>query len=273
MTGTITNAPAIPPALQIEGDTYTSPPASPGLLARLFPSLVFYPGLFGIIWHAAQISQKGTYTGEDWSYGSLSVLHLLEKVGVHIHADGINNVKALQGPCVFVANHMSSLETFVLPRFIQPWRDASFVVKKSLTEYPVFKHVVLARDPIALGRTNPREDLARVLEGGEERLKHGRSVIVFPQSTRALELDPAKFNSIGVKLARRAGVPVVPVALRTDAWGIGKRIKDFGPVTPALPVHFRFGAPITVEGNGKDAHAQVCSFIQKALAEWGIGKA
>ena len=93
MTGTITNAPAIPPALQIQGDTYTSPPASPGLLARLFPSLVFYPGLFGIIWHAAQISQKGTYTGEDWSYGSLSVLHLLEKVGVHIHADGINNVK------------------------------------------------------------------------------------------------------------------------------------------------------------------------------------
>jgi 1-acyl-sn-glycerol-3-phosphate acyltransferase len=40
---------------------------------------------------------------------------------------------------------MSTLETFVLPYLIAPHRPMTFVVKKSLVEYPVFKHVMRAR--------------------------------------------------------------------------------------------------------------------------------
>jgi len=48
------------------------------------------------------------------------------------------------------------------------------------------------------------------------------SVLIFPQTTRDLRFDPNKFNTLGIKLAKRAKVPVIPVAVKTDAWGMGK---------------------------------------------------
>lgn len=249
-------------------DSYISPATQPGLLARMFPSLTFYPSVFGIVANAARKAQFGNYDGAEWVKDSLRVLRLFERVGTRLHIEGMRHFKNLQGPCVFVGNHMSTLETFVLPCLIQPVKDVNFVVKKSLADYPVFRHVLHARNPIIVSRTNPREDLAAVLEGGEERLRAGTSVIVFPQSTRSATFDEKLFNTIGIKLARRAGVPVVPVALKTDAWGCGSLIKDFGPIDPAKTVHFRFGAPLEVSGTGKDEHARICTFIAEAMKEW-----
>jgi 1-acyl-sn-glycerol-3-phosphate acyltransferase len=79
---------------------------------------------------------------------------------------------------------------------------------------------------------------------------------------------PSQFNSIGVKLAKRAKVPVVPIALKTDAWTNGKRLKDFGPVFPDRKVHFAFGEPMTISGNGADQQKAIVEFIQTKLKSW-----
>ena len=163
---------------------------------------------------------------------------------------------------------MSTLETFVLPCIIQPYRDVTFIVKRELIEYPVFKHVMIHRDPIVVGRVNPRDDLKAVLEGGEERLGRNISIIVFPQTTRKVEFDTKQFNTIGVKLAKRAGVPVVPFALKTNAWGNGKRIKEFGKIDPTRPIHICFGEPLTVSGGGREEHEFIIQFVTSKLKEW-----
>jgi 1-acyl-sn-glycerol-3-phosphate acyltransferase len=187
---------------------------------------------------------------------------------VRIEITGMNNIKRFGGPAVFIGNHMSTLETMVLPCIIQPVKEATFIVKKSLLTMPVFGHIMRSRDPVVVGRVNPREDLKTVLEEGVKRLKAGRSVIVFPQSTRSVVFDPEEFNSLGIKLASRAGVPVVPVALKTDAWGIGKHVKEFGPVDTGEKVHFAFGEPMTVAGRGVEEHQKVVRFIQQKIEEW-----
>jgi 1-acyl-sn-glycerol-3-phosphate acyltransferase len=167
---------------------------------------------------------------------------------------------------------MSILETFVLPGIVAPFRETTFVVKQSLVEYPVFKHVMRSRNPVAISRTNPREDLRAVLEGGEQRLNAGISIVVFPQTTRTTVFDPADFNSIGVKLAKKAGVPVVPVALKTDAWGNGRYLKDFGKIRPSSKVHFAFGKPLWVQDRGREEHDEIVQFIVEKLAEWNAGQ-
>jgi len=174
----------------------------------------------------------------------------------------------LDTPCVFIGNHMSTLETFALPAIIQPHTPVTFVVKSSLLTYPFFGDLMASRKPIALERTNPREDLKKVLNEGTEKINEGKSIIVFPQSTRSATFDEKKFNTIGVKLAKKAGVPIVPIALKTDCWGHGKLSKEFGPIDTSKTVHFAFGAPIIPEGNGKEAHAQVCDFIKTNLDKW-----
>jgi 1-acyl-sn-glycerol-3-phosphate acyltransferase len=164
---------------------------------------------------------------------------------------------------------MGSLDAFVLPTIIQPLKRVTFIVKQSLVEYPIFGHIMRSRDPILVGRTNPREDLRVVLEGGMERLRRGISIVVFPQTTRTVTFDPAAFNSIGIKLAKRAQVPVVPLALKTDAWGNGKYLKDFGKIDPSKTVHFVFGQPMHIQGPGAAEHQQIVEFIRKHLLLMG----
>ena len=214
--------------------TYVSTAPQLGAPAR-FPALRFYSSLLaGPVFWLCRRAAKGLCDDSAWVHASLRVTELIERVGCPVSIEGMENISATRGPCVFVANHMSTLETFMLPGIIRPHRAVTFVMKKSLVTLPFFGAVMRSRDPIVVGRTNPREDLTAVLEGGVERLKKGISIIVFPQSTRTPDFDPQHFNTIGVKLARKAGVPVVPLALKTDAWGTGKKLNTVA-VSPECP--------------------------------------
>lgn len=248
---------------------YKSDPGIVSSFLKIIPSPAFYTRLFLIVSRSSRLAKRSRYDTADWAKSSLAVMRSLERVGVAIEISGIDSFKNLDTPCVFLANHMSSLETFVLPAIIAQFRDVTFVVKKGLVDYPVFRYVMRSRDPITVGRTNPRDDLKAVLEGGAERLKAGRSVVIFPQTTRMDVFDPKGFNTIGIKLAKRAEVPVVPIALKTDAWGNGKYIKDFGKIDPSRKVRFAFGGPLWVKDRGAEEHSAVIEFISGKLKEWG----
>lgn len=250
-------------------DSYRSPCLKPGLLARFAPRASFYSRLFLSTLHwLCRRAAQGRCDDAAWVYASDWVGDIVERMGSSVHIDGMNFITATAEPCIFVANHMSTLETFMLPGIIRPRRPLTFVVKDSLVRMPFFGPVMRSREPIVVGRKNPREDLTNVLEGGAERLGRGISLVIFPQSTRSLVFDEQRFNSIAVKLARKTNAPLVPLALKTDFWAPGKKIKELGPVKPGMPVRYRFGAPLRVQGNGKEEQAAICAFIAEALAEW-----
>ena len=204
-------------------DQYRTPEDAGSVLGKLLPSLCYYSRMAAIVWRASRRARAGDYDDAAWAASSHEIIAALEGVGVRFAIEGREHLRDLPGPCVFIGNHMSTLETFVLPGLLIPFTRTTFVVKKSLTEYPVFRHVMVNRDPVVVERTNPREDFKVVMEEGGRRLADGISVVVFPQTTRTTAFDPEQFNTIGVKLAKRAGVPIVPVALKTDAWGNGRR--------------------------------------------------
>ena len=251
-------------------DTYTTPQRRISLPARLCPSLVFYAKALTQVVMSGLQARAGRYSHAQWAQDSRNVFNAMESVGGNIRVEGLASYRDLQGPCVIVGNHMSTLETFLLPYLLLPHGNISFVLKKSLTEYPIFKHVARFMHPIVVSRINPREDFKAVMDQGQALLAEGISIVVFPQTTRTNRLDPEKFNSIGIKLARKANVPVLPLALRTDAWGNGKVLKDFGKIDPGKPIRFAFGAPLGVTGNGRAEHQAVFSFIQEKLASWGM---
>ena len=242
-------------------------PSDVSAAARLLPSLCFYPRFLWTLFKSSRLARAGTYDYEAWWASSIEVLRHLEAVGVQVEADGLDNIRQTSEPIVFVGNHLSVLETVVLPALIVPHHPVTYVIKESLLEVPLFKHVMRSRNPIAVTRTNPRQDLKTVLEQGVERLGRGISVIIFPQTTRA-PFNPEQFSTIAVKLAARAGAPLVPLALLTDAWANGKLIKDFGFIDPGKKVYFRFGEPLRVEGKGSAQHQEVLDFIQRNLEHW-----
>ncbi len=254
-------------------DAYDTSPGTTRRLGDLLScgtrSYFLYQLCVNVVFRFSCDINRGRYSDAGWNEISHKALALLEGCGAKIHIRGLSFVDKPAGPAVIVGNHMSVLETFILPSILLPRRKITFVVKKSLMTYPVFGTIMRATSPIAVTRENPIEDFRTVMNEGEALIKNGYSIIVFPQRTRTTVFAPEEFNSIGVKLAKKTGVPLIPLALKTDFWGNGKLVKDFGALNRRSEVHFEFGEPLAVHGNGKAEHQHVVSFIQERLAAWG----
>ncbi|NIA31206.1 MAG: 1-acyl-sn-glycerol-3-phosphate acyltransferase [Actinobacteria bacterium] len=258
--------------LEYQNGAYRSALDNVSKFGRMFPGFFFYYHMIAIVFRGSQLAKKGLYDNKAWAGSSIGILRAMEKIGTNIEITGVENIEKLDTPCVYIGNHMSTLETFILPNILVAYRNVTFVIKRSLIEFPVFKHIMISRDPVVVGRENPREDLTVVLKEGEKKLHQGTSIIIFPQKTRTVQFNPEEFNTIGIKLARRTRVPIVPLAIKTDAWGQGKLIKDFGKIDPRKNVHFAFGEPMYIQNRGIEEHQRVIKFISDKLSEWNSEK-
>ncbi len=252
-------------------DTYFTPSG----IRRKFPnrliknsSLFFIIRFLHLVFKTRRLAVKGQLDRQAWAISSHSVMKLIENSGGRFHIEGLDNIRKAEGPVVFVSNHMSTLETMVFPCIIASEMEVTFVVKDSLINFPVFGPVMRARNPIVVSRTNSREDFALVINQGKKLLEKGTSIIIFPQKTRRIEFIPNEFNSLGTKLAGRAGVQVIPIAIKTDFWGNGKFIKELGPIYPEKTIYMTFEKPMHIQGTGKEEHQKVVDFISSKLDEW-----
>ena len=254
-------------------DSYDTPenyPRSPWEYILLGSRFSFYLRNFLVFAKAGKIAKAGKLTAELQTKFAVENIRITESCGGRVHLRGLNNLDSFSEPAVIIGNHMSLLETALMHAFVRPRRDFCFVIKRSLLDVPYFGHIMRRLKCIPVDRVNPRDDFRAVMEIGTERLKEGKSVIIFPQSTRSTIFDPEQFNTIGIKLAKHAGVPVIPLALRTDFLNNGKLVKDLGPIRRNNPVWFEFGEPIMkIAGNGRDEHAQIIRFISDRLRDWG----
>ncbi len=230
--------------------------------------IYFMSRYIGIIFSTRKSAMKGTYDTQAWVDSSLYIFRLIEGCGGRFHITGLDNIRKTVNPVIFVSNHMSTLETMIFPGIIQPLKNITFVVKDALVRHFAFKHVMCSRDPIVLSRENPREDFRIVMEKGPEYLRKGISIVIFPQSTRRINFIPSEFNTLGTKLALKAGVDIIPVAIKTDFWGNGRFTGYLGPINRKKPIHIAFGEAIPVSGNGKNEHQYILNFIHDHLKTW-----
>ena len=221
-----------------------------------------------VLLSSRKLALRKVYDEKAWVESSSYVFRFIEEVGGRFDISGIDNIAKHDGPVLFVGNHMSTLETMILPSLIASRRKVTFVVKESLVKYPLFKHIMLSCDPITVGRSDPRKDFEAVMTGGEERLSKGISIVIFQQSVRSVEFKPEEFSSIGIKLAKRTNVAIVPVALKTDYWANGKIIRELGTIDHKKTIFIKFGEPFMVSGSGKEDNNKIIKFIQASLAEW-----
>lgn len=127
--------------------------------------------------------------------------------GIHYEVRGLENIP--QQPCVILAKHQSTWETFFLSAFFEP---LSQVVKRELLYVPFFGWAMAMLKPIAIDRSNPKAALKQLAKQGDERIKQGAWVLIFPEGTRIPPGQIGKFSRGGAALAVNAGLPVLPIA-------------------------------------------------------------
>ena len=138
--------------------------------------------------------------------------------GIKVNVQGLDKLDARQ-TYVFVANHRSYLDTATL--FIYTRRRIGLLAKKELLKVPVLGVGMGFVNVMAIDRSN-RESAIRTTEAAAQRIKSGVSFAVFVEGTRAKPGELLPFKKGAFYMARQAGVPVVPVAIKNSDVLMGK---------------------------------------------------
>jgi len=251
-------------------DAYDTQAGRKDLLSGLLLNcrFYFYSRIYFNFYRIARCAARGRFDRENQARYSGRNVDILERCGARLHLRGLNHLTGIPGPFVLAGNHMSSIETVIFNAFLSPRLDFTFVIKQELFSVPFFRRAMRAIDAIGVGQRNPREDFATVMREGVERLNAGRSVLIFPEAARYREFRAERFNTIAVKLARAAGVPIIPFALKTDFITPGRFLRECGPLHPENQIHVEFGSPLTVSGNGRKEQETIVRFIEERTRSW-----
>jgi len=165
-----------------------------------------------------------------------------------------------QSRCIYIANHQSNVDIWVLGK-VMPL-GTCFVVKQELFRVPVLGPAMKAAGFIRINRSN-RSEAIRSLTQAAESIRAGRPVILFPEGTRSKDGRLQPFKKGAFHLAMRAGVPVVPVAIR----GTFEIMPPKSVRVRSGPVEVFFEKPIELsEPASMDAH-ELLRAVHKTISD------
>jgi len=170
-----------------------------------------------------------------------------------------------EGGVLFVSNHNGYAD---IPAFMTaiPEKQFGFVAKEELMKIPIFSKWIVRIRSIMLLRADPRIAL-KVFQEGEDMLKRGFSLVIFPEGTRSKGLGMKPFQKGSLRMAFRTGTPIMPVATNGsyecfEAHGYPQegtiRFHLFPPIETA-------GLPKTDEGPVSE---RVEAMIRAKVEEW-----
>jgi len=156
----------------------------------------------------------------------------LALAGVKLDVTGEENLWNAR-PAVFVGNHQSSLDGFVVGSLLR--RDFTVVGKKEARYDPRILIGGVLIDPTYIDRSNlesAKKDLGALVE----RIKGGMSVAIMPEGTRTATPQLQRFKKGAFHLAMQAGVPIVPIVLRNAGELMWRRSMIINPGTVQVAV-------------------------------------
>ncbi|MGH1571023.1 lysophospholipid acyltransferase family protein [Methylobacterium sp. P31] len=121
-------------------------------------------------------------------------------------------------PCLIVANHQSAWETLA---FLVLVPDVAIIAKRELLAIPVVGWFLRRSPMIVIDRANGTQALRTMIDGCQEAVAAGRSVLIFPEGTRGEMADPVHFKRGVELLYGRLGLTVVPVAVNSGLFWPG----------------------------------------------------
>jgi len=235
----------------------------------------FSRGVFQVFPLCALFEPMGRLTTGKWAEFCFSTVTTAERLGMNVEIDGFEHRKHVDGPVMYLCNHMSSTETILLPPILLTFGPFSFVAKASLAHLPFLERAAAHMGMVPIGRKSPREDLVNILRVGTERIARGDSFLIFPQGTRERVFSRKRFSSIGAKLAERASCPIVPIVVDTRCQmrretGMFKTVfRDFGPVDTSFDIRVCCGPAIVCDSSRK-MHEATFEWMAAKLESWGL---
>ena len=182
-------------------------------------TLAFYLGLVVIVLTLVPVLMVGLFLPQlarsrwfaNWCRAILGWLRIT--CGLTHKVTGLENIPDANG--IIMCKHQSTWETFAL-QMVFP--EQTWVLKRILMWVPIFGWGLALAGSIAIDRKGGTKALKQVIEKGQDRLAKGLWVVIFPEGTRTMPGQTAKYSPGGAMLAVHSGYPVVPVAHNAGAF-------------------------------------------------------
>ena len=177
------------------------------------------------------------------------LLNMLVRDFSSLQVEGLENLPK-QGPFIVCPNHQSYLDGPVLMGSL-PWNiftDMFYVGTSDIFGQGIWRKIGTA---LKLIPVDPDANLVPAMRAGAYGLRHGKTLLLFPEGERSINGVPKTFKKGAAILATHLNVPIVPVALDGfyESWPRNRKFKRLAPM------RVRFGEPIYPAADEKNPEA------------------
>lgn len=183
---------------------------------------------------------------------------VIEKTHTTVEVTGKEHL--IDEPVLFVANHQGLFDILVLLGYLE--KPVGFIAKQEIKRIPIIRKWMEQLKCVFIDRSNRRTAL-KVIDDGVDSLKSGQSMVIFPEGTRSKGLEVGTFKSGSLRLATRAQVPIIPVAIN----GTYKMLEENGGKVKPAHVRLTIGKPIYPDQYKALKHNQLAIKLQTVIEE------
>lgn len=117
--------------------------------------------------------------------------------------------KVPQGPVVYLFNHCSTIDMFVLTSLALP--RVRYIAKRELGYNPLFWMIAKLSGQIMIDRNDPREAITQINRAYKRLSKRRLSLMLAPEGTRSATGKILPFKTGAFHAAMELGYPIVPI--------------------------------------------------------------
>lgn len=195
---------------------------------------------------------------KNYKIGQTMCRGILKLIGAKVDIKGEERLLN-QGTCVYMGTHKSYLDIIIMAALID--EPLTFIGKAELKKVPLVRTWFNSAGGLAMERDDIRQSFQIILEAIEE-LKEGHSVAIFPEGTRAPGRDMGEFKSGSFRLATKANVPIIPIAMQ-DTF---KLLEETRRARPAK-VYVNIGQSIDIPNLSKEKKQTIAKDTENYMRE------
>lgn len=186
---------------------------------------------------------------------------IMKRTGSEVEVSGLDYLP--EGPVLFVSNHEGNFDIPVLLSSIS--KPFGFISKEEVKKLPIIPTYMEEMNCVFLDRTDRRSAFKSITDT-IEKLREGHSILIFPEGTRSKGQGLKEFKAGFMRIAKEAGVPVVPIAIEGTSRIMENNNNQIRPAHVRVQVLEPF-APEELDTAGVKAAQVVKSRIEQALAK------
>lgn len=180
-----------------------------------------------------------------------------QRLNMDIKVYGRENLPS-EGPVVYMSNHQGYADIVALCSVLDTVQFG-YIAKESLSRIPLYGRWADRIRSVMINRGNPREGL-KAISTGAKYVKQGFSMCIFPEGTRSRKHEMNEFKPGAMKLATKAGAPIIPITL-DGTWHV---FEEKGMVRPA-EVRILIHPPVETAGLSKEEEHRLNDVIYSTI--------